>query len=210
MRFDTSSSAEEGSDMKENSARVFRPDRAGSTRADRCPRCGASLEASSPSRNAGKAGSSVPHSATFSAFARAIARWSGRPATFVAAVLLVIVWLGSGPLFDYSDTWQLIINTSTTIITFWMVFIIQHTQNRDTEAMQIKLDEMIRATRGAHNALMDLEDADEEELEAYRRRFAVAAAAARAALDEGLSDTGADDDGTDEPERDQRGARDTR
>ena len=114
-------------------------------------------------------------------------------------MLLVIAWLGSGPLFDYSDTWQLIINTSTTIITFWMVFVIQHTQNRDTEAMQIKLDEMIRATRGAHNALMALEDADDEELEAYRSRFAVAAAAARAALDQGVPDTGADDEGTNEP-----------
>jgi low affinity Fe/Cu permease len=125
----------------------------------------------------------------FSTFARAIARWSGRPVTFAASLLLVAVWLATGPLFRYSDTWQLIINTSTTIITFWMVFVIQHTQNRDTEAMQLKLDEIIRATQGAQNALIDLEDAEDEELEAYRRRYAVAAAAARAALDRGGPDT---------------------
>jgi len=117
----------------------------------------------------------------------------------VMTVATILVWIVTGPMFNYSDTWQLIINTSTTIITFWMVFVIQHTQNRDTEAMQIKLDEMIRATRGAHNALMALEDADDEELEAYRSRFAVAAAAARAALDQGVPDTGADDEGTNEP-----------
>ena len=196
--------------MKENSVRS--PQSRGRSRRDiRCPQCGAPLDQSSPSHDTGKSGGSSPHrSTTFSTFARAIARWSGRPATFVASVLLVMVWLGSGPLFDYSDTWQLIINTSTTVITFWMVFIIQHTQNRDTEAMQIKLDEMIRATRGAHNALMGLEDAEEDELEAYRRRFAVAAAAARAALDQGVPDTGAEDDGTDEPDHDRRAAPDTR
>jgi low affinity Fe/Cu permease len=166
------------------------------SRAHRCPTCGGPLAAEHAAENRAHDAARSGHSraATFSTFARAIARWSGRPVTFGAAVLLVVLWLVTGPLFHYSDTWQLIINTSTTIITFWMVFVIQHTQNRDTEAMQIKLDEIIRATRGAHNALMGLEDADDEELEAYRRRFAVAAAAARAALDEGASDS-ADDDG---------------
>ena len=202
MRIDASRSPEEGSDMKENTARDTAspsgPRR--STGAGRCPQCGGTLDGTSRGPDTHRSQrSSRSCSATFSAFARAIARWSGRPAAFVASVLLVIAWLGSGPLFDYSDTWQLIINTSTTIITFWMVFVIQHTQNRDTEAMQIKLDEMIRATRGAHNALMALEDADDEELEAYRSRFAVAAAAARAALDQGVPDTGADDEGTNEP-----------
>ena len=165
--------------------------------ADRCPNCGRGLDDASAPRAAGRSqGSSPQGSSTFSSFARTIARWTGRPATFTAAVLLVVIWLVTGPLFHYSDTWQLIINTSTTIITFWMVFVIQHTQTRDTDAMQIKLDEIIRATQGAHNALMGLEDADEGELEAYRERFAVAAAAARAALERGVPDTGAGDEDT--------------
>jgi low affinity Fe/Cu permease len=125
----------------------------------------------------------------FAYMARRIALWSGRPATFLLALGAVVLWAVSGPVFGFSDTWQLIINTTTTIITFLMVFIIQNTQNRDTEAMQIKLDELIRATQGAHNALLDLEDLEEEQLERYRRRYEVLAAKARDKLNRGELDT---------------------
>ena len=125
----------------------------------------------------------------FSRIARRIAALAGRPTAFVVAVAAVILWAASGPLFGYSNTWQLIINTTTTIITFLMVFVIQHTQNRDTEAMQIKLDELIRATQGAHNALLDLEDLEEEQLARYRRRYEALAAAARDKLKRGELDT---------------------
>ena len=100
-----------------------------------------------------------------------------------------MLWAATGPLFGYSDTWQLVINTSTTIITFLMVFLIQNTQNRDTEAMQLKLDELIRATQGAHNAVLDLEELEEEHLERYRRRYCELAAQARAKLRSGELDT---------------------
>jgi low affinity Fe/Cu permease len=96
---------------------------------------------------------------------------AGRPVTFVIAVVLVVVWAVSGPLFHFSDTWQLVINTSTTIVTFLMVFLIQNTQNRDTAAMQIKLDELIRAVDKAHNALLDLEELDEKDLARFRERY---------------------------------------
>jgi len=125
----------------------------------------------------------------FSKFARRLAMLSGRPATFLAAVLAVVLWAATGPLFGYSDTWQLVINTSTTIVTFLMVFLIQNTQNRDTEAMQLKLDELIRATQGAHNALLDLEELEEEQLERYRRRYCELAAQARKKLRSGSLDT---------------------
>ena len=95
------------------------------------------------------------------------------------ALLLIAVWLISGPLFHFSDTWQLVINTSTTIITFLMVFLIQNTQNRDTEAIQVKLDELIRATKGATNVLLDLEDLEEENLDEFKRRYRALAETAR-------------------------------
>src|SRR5262245_28490032 len=104
----------------------------------------------------------------FTKFARWAAIVSGRPVTFALAVGIIVVWGFTGPLFAFSDTWQLVINTGTTIITFLMVFLIQNTQNRDTEALQIKLDEIIRATRGARNAMLDLEEMDEKELNAIR------------------------------------------
>ena len=126
---------------------------------------------------------------SFSTIARRIAMLAGRPATFVLAVSLVLLWGLSGPLFGFSDTWQLVINTTTTIVTFLMVFIIQNTQNRDTEAMQIKLDELIRATQGAHNALLDLEELDEAQLDRYRRRYEALAASARDKLRRGELDT---------------------
>ncbi|KAF0116743.1 MAG: hypothetical protein FD150_255 [Rhodobacteraceae bacterium] len=122
--------------------------------------------------------------------ARWIAHLSGRPVTFLLAVALIAVWLITGPIFAYSDTWQLVINTGTTIITFLMVFLIQNTQNRDTVAMQLKLDELIRATKGAHLSLLDLEELEEHELAAFVAQYEALAAKGRAQLDKGLSDTG--------------------
>ena len=125
----------------------------------------------------------------FSVVARRIATLSGRPAVFLLALAAVVLWGLSGPLFGFSNTWQLIINTTTTIITFLMVFVIQSTQNRDTEAIQLKLDELIRATQGAHNALLDLEHIDDERFHRYRASYARLAAAAREKLEKGELDT---------------------
>jgi low affinity Fe/Cu permease len=121
-------------------------------------------------------------SAAYSKFARVAAHYCGRPRVFMFALLLIVVWLITGPIFGFSDTWQLVINTGTTIITFLMVFLIQNTQNRDTEAMQVKLDELIRATKGAHNVLLDLEDLEEENLEEFKGRYRALAEAARTHL----------------------------
>lgn len=129
-------------------------------------------------------------SSWYSNFAKATARFCGRPRVFVVALLVIVVWLVTGPIFDYSDTWQLVINTGTTIVTFLMVFLIQNTQNRDTEAIQVKLDELIRATRGAHNALLDLEELEDEALEAFRKRYQLLATHARAEMGRGFKDTG--------------------
>jgi len=125
----------------------------------------------------------------FSSIARRIAVLAGRPAVFIVAALSILAWGLSGPLFGFSDTWQLIVNTTTTIVTFLMVFLIQNTQNRDTAAIQLKLDELIRATQGAHNALLDLEEIDDEQFERYRRSYEKLAAAARAKLEKGELDT---------------------
>src|SRR3989454_12026643 len=118
--------------------------------------------------------------AWYSRFARWVARVSGRSITFALALGLIAAWITTGPIFRFSDTWQLVINTATTIVTFLMVFMIQNTQNRDTEAIQIKLDELIRATQGAHNALLDLEELDEEMLDQFRGQYAALARKARA------------------------------
>jgi low affinity Fe/Cu permease len=126
----------------------------------------------------------------YSRFAKAASHFCGRPRVFALAVAIILAWVATGPLFDYSDTWQLVINTSTTIITFLMVFLIQNTQNRDTEAIQVKLDELIRATQGAHNALLDLEELEEESLDAFRRKYQTLARTARTALEGGVDDTG--------------------
>ena len=114
---------------------------------------------------------------------------TGRPIAFSIAAGLIVVWLLTGPLFGFSDTWQLIINTSTTIITFLMVFLLQNSQNRDTRAIQIKLDELIRATQGAHVALLNLEDLSEEELGKIRGDYEDLAELARTHLAQGGSDT---------------------
>jgi low affinity Fe/Cu permease len=99
---------------------------------------------------------------------KGIAQAAEHPVTFVIALLTIIVWGATGPLFDYSDTWQLVINTGTTIITFLMVFLIQRTQNRDTQALHLKLDELIRVTKGARNVMLDLEHMDDEHLKRLR------------------------------------------
>ena len=117
-------------------------------------------------------------STLFTRIAKKTAQFTGRPVAFGLAVGTILVWLITGPIFDYSDTWQLIINTGTTVITFLMVFLIQNTQNRDTAAIQIKLDELIRVSQ-AHNALMDLEELEEVEREQFRKKYQKLAAAAR-------------------------------
>src|SRR4030042_7208750 len=109
--------------------------------------------------------------AWYSRFAKAAAHFCARPRVFILAVGIIAAWIVTGPIFGFSDTWQLVINTGTTIVTFLMVFLIQNTQNRDTEAIQVKLDELIRATNGAHNALLDLEELDEETLNAFRTKY---------------------------------------
>ncbi len=126
----------------------------------------------------------------YSRFAKSASRFCGRPRTFMLAVGVIVVWIVTGPLFRFSDTWQLVINTGTTIITFLMVFLIQNTQNRDTEAIQIKLDELIRATEGAHNALLDLEEIEEDTLDDFRKKYQGLAATAREDLAHGTKDTG--------------------
>jgi low affinity Fe/Cu permease len=118
----------------------------------------------------------------FTRFAKWSSRAVGRPVAFSIAMGALVLWAASGPVFDFSDTWQLIINTGTTIITFLMVFLIQNTQNRDAEAMHVKLDELIRSNKAAHNALLDLEDLEEAELDRIRADYERLAAEARGEL----------------------------
>jgi len=136
---------------------------------------------------------SKPQRTRFTRFAKAVSRAAGRPGAFVIAVFVIIAWVLTGPMFDYSDTWQLVINTGTTIVTFLMVFLIQNTQNRDTEAIQVKLDELLRVTDGAHVALLDLEELDDRELARIRKTYEYLAARAREALHQGDADTGVPD-----------------
>ena len=118
-----------------------------------------------------------PHSTSdevrdvFSKFAQVTSRATGHPAAFLLALLIVVIWGATGPIFDYSDTWQLVINTGTTIVTFLMVFLIQNTQNRDSMAMHLKLDELLRAVKDARTALIDLEDLPDEELMRLQEDF---------------------------------------
>lgn len=125
----------------------------------------------------------------FTKFAKSTARITGKPATFAVASGIILVWVITGPLFGFSDTWQLVINTGTTIITFLMVFLIQNTQNRDAEAVQVKLDELIRVTKGAHNALINSEELEENELERILAQYWSLAEHARADFNSGKSDT---------------------
>lgn len=126
----------------------------------------------------------------FSRFSKWTARATGRPAAFVLAFTIILGWLVTGPLFGFSNTWQLVINSCTTIVTFLMVFLIQGTQNRDSEAIQVKLDELIRCTKGAHNALLDLEELEEAELDRIREGYVKMAGRARQDLRRGKFDTG--------------------
>jgi low affinity Fe/Cu permease len=112
-----------------------------------------------------------PRPSWFARFAQKVSHVTGRPNTFILAVAAIVAWGVTGPFFGFSDTWQLVINTATTIITFLMVFVIQNTQIRDTIAMQIKLDELIRVTRTASNKLLDLEELDDRELESLRQTY---------------------------------------
>lgn len=125
----------------------------------------------------------------YKSIAKTVSRLSGRPGTFLLAVAVIAGWIVTGPIFGFSDTWQLVINTGTTIITFLMVFLIQNTQTQDTLAIQLKLDELIRATKGAHNALLDLEELEEAELTAFRDHYETLAANARIGLLQGIADT---------------------
>ena len=126
-------------------------------------------------------------------FAR-FSRWSsnamGHPQAFGSAVFLVLAWGLTGPTFAFSDTWQLVINTGTTVVTFLMVFLIQNTQNRDNAATQLKLDELIRSTKGAHNALLDLEELSQKDLEQFRALYEKLAERSRRDIQSGLKDTG--------------------
>lgn len=131
----------------------------------------------------------MPQRNLFTVLSQKVASYSGRPATFFLAAGIVVLWAVTGPLFGFNDTWQLVINTGTTIITFLMVFMIQSTQNRDTAAMHIKLDELIRTTQGAHKVLLDLEELGEDQLEHIRRRYEEIARDAREALKSEKTDT---------------------
>jgi low affinity Fe/Cu permease len=134
-------------------------------------------------------------SSRFSRFANRTARTTGHPGAFGLAVLVVAAWLVTGPIFGYSDTWQLVINTGTTIVTFLMVFLIQNTQNRDSHAVQLKLDEIIRSLEGAHNALLDIEELEETDLDRIRSRYVELARRAREQLSRGEADVDTPDVG---------------
>ena len=125
----------------------------------------------------------------FERFSASVTRWTGSSGAFGLACLVIVTWIVSGPIFGFSDTWQLVINTGTTIVTFLMVFLIQNMQNRDAMTIQLKLDELIRATQGAHNALLALEQLEDDELDKYMKHYAQLAAAARKLLREGKLDT---------------------
>ena len=136
------------------------------------------LQVQEAAMNSNKTKSGFTHFAKWTAYA------TGRPAAFILAVAVIIVWALTGPIFDFSDTWQLVINTGTTIMTFLMVFLIQNTQYRDSEAIHIKLDELIRSTKEARNSLLDLEEMEDEELDRLRADYEKLAEQARSRLQE--------------------------
>ena len=144
----------------------------------------------------------MAHRRWFTRFANAASRFAGSPLSFALALSVVLVWIVTGPLFGFSDTWQLVINTGTTIVTFLMVFLIHNSQNRDARALQVKLDELIRATRGAHNSLLDVEELEEHELQRFQARYE---ALARRARERGMPD---DDDDVGTPDVEVGSARD--
>ena len=129
----------------------------------------------------------------FDRFAKWTSRVAGKPIAFVLAIVIVIAWAATGPIFGFSDTWQLVINTGTTIVTFFMVFLLQNTQYRDSEAIQIKLDELIRAIEGAHNALLELEELSQTDLDRIKAEYRKLAEKARKNLKKGKGDTGVPD-----------------
>jgi low affinity Fe/Cu permease len=131
--------------------------------------------------------------------AMAVSKAAGEPYTFAIALVIVIVWAASGPIFKFGDTWQLVINTGTTIVTFLMVFLIQNSQNRDTEALQIKLDELINALEGTNEALLDLEELDEKDLDRIRKTYLAKAEAARKAAKAKQGQSGASEGGGTSP-----------
>ena len=135
----------------------------------------------------------VYRASRFTRLAKWTAHAAGHPVAFIVAVAVIMLWALSGPLFHFSDTWQLVINTSTTIVTFLVVFLVQNTQNRDSAAIQLKLDELIRATEGAHNALLDLEELTESQLRRVRNRYEAIAERARGEVGRGGRDTGTPD-----------------
>src|SRR5947199_6741706 len=130
-------------------------------------------------------GSTVRPASLFDRFAKQAEYSLGHPKAFVIAVGAILLWAVSGPFFHYSDTWQLVINTATTIVTFLMVFLIQNTQNRDSAALQLKLDELIRAINGAHNGLLDLEELSDEELDRIKSHYEALARKSREELRRG-------------------------
>ena len=129
-------------------------------------------------------------SSFFNRFAKWTARAAGKPMAFFLAVIIVVFWAMTGPIFGFSDTWQLVINTGTTVVTFLMVFLMQNTQYRDSEAIQIKLDELIRVIEGAHNILLALEELDENDLDRIKAEYEKLAEKARKDLKKGKGDTG--------------------
>jgi low affinity Fe/Cu permease len=129
-------------------------------------------------------------SSWFTRFSKFTAHFTGQPVTFALAFTVILVWALTGPIFHWSDTWQLVVNTGTTIVTFLMVFLIQSTQNRDAVAVHVKLDELLRITPGAHNVLLDLEELDERDLERLRAIYCRLAEEARRGVSHGRSDEG--------------------